>query len=192
MNNRLLINGTSRNLNWFFNYFCFFLNTSENRFEFFFLNISFIDINFLIDCVFFWLDVSIILDFVSRNLNRFLNLLIRKLGWKHNRFSFNYFIFSVNEFRFSSNEFIQNGWLFNNLLSNREFNLFWNNFWFSGDSFGENFRRSSNSLFHDFWFFSNYLFLSNDLIFENFFFPSSLINITVGISGINLGLNRHV
>lgn len=192
MNNRLLINGTSRNLNWFFNYFSFFLNTSENRFEFFFLNISFIDINFLIDCVFFWLDVSIILDFVSRNLNRFLNLLIRKLGWKHNRFSFNYFIFSVNELRFSSNEFIQNGWLFNNLLSNREFNLFWNNFWFSGDSLGENFRRSSNSLFYDFWFFGNYLFLSNDLIFENFFLPSSLINITVGISGINLGLNRHV
>ena len=124
LNNRLLINGTSRNLNWFFNYFSFFLNTSENRFEFFFLNISFIDINFLIDCVFFWLDVSIILDFVSRNLNRFLNLLIRKLGWKHNRFSFNYFIFSVNEFRFGSNEFVQNGWLFNNLLSNREFNLF--------------------------------------------------------------------
>lgn len=187
-----MINGTSRNLNWFFNYFGFFLNTSENRFEFFFLNVSFIDINFLIDSMFFWLNVGIILDFVSRNLNRFLNLLIRILGRKHNRFSFNYFIFSVNEFRFSSNEFVQNGWLFNNLLSNGKFNLFWNNFWFSGNSLSENFRRSSNSLFHDFWFFGNYLFLSNDLIFENFFLPSSLINITVGISGINLGLNRHV
>lgn len=119
LNDWLLVNGRSRNLYWSFSYSCLFLNPFENWLKFSLFDLRFINVDLLVNSVFFWLNVSVVFYFVSWNLDSFLNLFVGVLSWKYNRFSFNYFVFSVNEFWFCSNKFVQNSRLFDDLLSNR-------------------------------------------------------------------------
>lgn len=67
--------------------------------------------------MFFWLDVGVIFDSVSGHLDTLLNLLIRILSGKDDRFSFNDFVFTINEIGFGSNELVENCGLFNYFLS---------------------------------------------------------------------------
>lgn len=95
----------------------FFLDTFENWFKFFFFDLRLVDVDFLVNGVLFWLNISVVLNSISWYLNGLLYLFVRILSWKNNRLSFNYFVFSINEFRFGSDELVQNSGLFNNLLS---------------------------------------------------------------------------
>lgn len=155
MNNRLLINGRPRNLYWSSCHSSFFLNTFKDWFKFSLFDLRFIDIYLLIDGMFFRLNISVILDFISWNLNCFLNLFIRVLSGKNNWFSFNNLVFSINKFWFCSDEFVKNSRLLNNFLSDWKLKWFWNHLRLSSYSFSKYFGRGCNSLLNNFWLSSN-------------------------------------
>lgn len=150
------------------------------------MNLGFINVNFLIYGVFLGLYISVVINIISWNLDIFFDFFISILNWENNRSSINYFVFSVNELGLSSDNLVQNCWLFNEFLSNRKFELFIDDFWFSSNFFGQNSRRSSDSFFDIFGLFSDVSVFTINLILEKLFSPSSLINITVGIGSINI------
>lgn len=76
LNYGLLVNVGTGNLNRFFDDVSFLLNSSENGLQFSFFNIRLIDVNFLVNSVFLGLNVGVIFNNISRNLNGFLYLFV--------------------------------------------------------------------------------------------------------------------
>jgi hypothetical protein len=89
LNDGLLINGSSWNWNRFGSDSSFLLHSFKDGWKFLFSHIGFVNVNFLINSMFSWLNVGVIFNSVSWNGNIFFNFLISLLSRKENRFSVN-------------------------------------------------------------------------------------------------------
>ena len=155
-----LVNSISRNLYLFnisiLNLFGRFINRIKFSSNF----IRILNLNLFVNRFRNWLNISIISDLISWNINRFRNNFVLISSRKYKRFSLNNSVLSLYKLRFSFDIFVHNSWLSNNSLFYWCFYSFCNIFRLSCYSLCQYFRWSCNSFCYDSRCLLNFLNLS--------------------------------